>query len=174
MSSSEDSNLNPPCEYQENLNQLRQTYFFGGLPLEVLKVFAYLCQREKFKAGDYLFRQGEDDGNAYCILSGQARLERRAAEDLRTLRVVGPGQFIGGLTLLGPTRRLYSLGAVDDTVSIVLSREKFSKTIQQFPEQMPRMFKAVVGAVNAWEQVFLEGLGPGCTDCLPNLGVTLL
>jgi CRP/FNR family transcriptional regulator, cyclic AMP receptor protein len=174
MSSSEENSLNPPCEYQDNLNLLRQTYFFGGLPLEVLKVFAYLCLREKYKSGDYLFRQGEDDGNAFCLISGRARIERQSGEESRVVRVVGPGQFIGGLTLLGPTSRLYSLGAVDDTVSIVLSREKFSKTIQQFPEQMPRIFKAVVSAVNAWEQLFLEQLGPECNGCLPNLGVTLL
>jgi CRP-like cAMP-binding protein len=174
MSSSEENNLNPPCEYQDNLNLLRQTYFFAGVPLEVLKVFAYLCLRERFKTGDYLFRQGEDDGNAFCIISGRARLELQTPEDSRTVRVVGPGQFIGGLTLLGPTRRLYSLGAVEDTVSIVLSREKFSKTIQQFPEQMPRIFKAVVSAVHAWEQLFLEELRPECNGCLPNLGVSLL
>jgi len=174
MSSSEENNLNPPCEYQDNLNLLRQTYFFGGLPLEVLKVFAYLCTREKYKPGDSLFRQGEDDGNAFCIISGRARLELQAGETPHTLRIVGPGQFIGGLTLLGPTVRLYSLEAVDETVSIVLSREKFSKTIQQFPEQMPRLFKAVVAAVNEWERLFLETLNPECSGCRPNLGVSLL
>jgi CRP/FNR family transcriptional regulator, cyclic AMP receptor protein len=174
MSSSEEYSLNPPCEYQDNLNLLRQTYFFAGLPLEVLKVFAYLCTREKYKPGDYLFRQGEDDGNAFCIISGRARLERQVGDASHELRVVGPGQFIGGLTLLGPTRRLYSLGAVDDTVCIVLSREKFSKTMHQFSEQMPRLFKAVVGAVNEWERLFLEELTPECGGCLPNLGVTLL
>ena len=39
------------CEFQDNLNLLRQTYFFSGLPLETLKVFAYLCDREKFRSG---------------------------------------------------------------------------------------------------------------------------
>ena len=63
---------------------------------------------------------------------------------------------------------------MDETVSIVLSREKFSKTIQQFPEQMPRMFKAVVAAVNEWERLFLETLNPECSGCRPNLGVSLL
>jgi CRP-like cAMP-binding protein len=174
MSSSEENDLNPPCEYQDNLNQLRQTYFFAGLPLEVLKVFAYLCSREKYKAGDHLFRQGEDDGNAFCIIAGRARIDRQDAEATHALRIIGPGQFIGGLTLLGPTRRLFSLAAVDDTVSIVLSREKFSKTLHQFPEQMPRIYKAVVGAVQTWEEHFLEELDPRCDGCRPKLGVTLL
>ena len=174
MSSSDENDPNPPCEFQDNLNQLRQTYLLGGLPLEVLKVFAYLCAREKYQRGDYLFRQGEDDGNAFCIVSGRARLELSAGETSHPLREIGPGQFLGGMTLLGPAERHFSLAAVDDTVSIVLSREKFSKTIKQFPEQMPRIFKAVVGAVNEWERLFLETLDPGCGGCLPHLGVTLL
>jgi CRP-like cAMP-binding protein len=175
MSSSDETDLNPPCEYQDNLTQLRQTYFFSGLPLEVLKVFAYLCARERYKAGERLFRQGEDDGNAFCILSGSARIERETTGAVHALRTIGPGQFIGGLTLLGPTRRLFSLVAVEDTVGIVLSREKFSKTIHQFPEQMPRIYRAAVGAVHTWEQAFLEDLAsPHCDGCLPRLGVTLL
>jgi CRP/FNR family cyclic AMP-dependent transcriptional regulator len=174
MSSSEDNDLNPPCEYRDNLNVLRQTYFFAGLPLEVLKVFAYLCSREKFKAGEPLFRQGEDDGNALCIIAGSARIERHASETVHAVRIVGPGQFIGGLTLLGPTPRLYSLTALVDSVSIVLSREKFSKTIHQFPDQMPRIIKEVVSAVHTWERLFLEELGSGCEGCLTGLGVTLL
>jgi CRP-like cAMP-binding protein len=174
MSSSDENDSNLPCEFQDNLNQLRQTYFFGGLPLEVLKVFAYLCSREKYRRGDYLFRQAEDDGNAFFIISGRVRFELQAGGKPHVLREIGPGQFIGGMSLLGPAERHFSLEAVDDTVCIVLSREKFSKTIKQFPEQMPRISKAVVGAVNEWERLFLEELDPECGGCLPNLGVTLL
>jgi len=57
MSSLDESSLSPSCEYQENLGILRQTYFFSGLPLESLKIFAYLCTREKFREGEFLFRQ---------------------------------------------------------------------------------------------------------------------
>ncbi len=36
------TNTGLSCEFQENLNLLRETYFFTGFPLEALKVFAYL------------------------------------------------------------------------------------------------------------------------------------
>jgi hypothetical protein len=39
---------------------------------------------------------------------------------------------------------------------------------------MPRLFKAVVAAVNEWERLFLETLNPECSGCRPNLGVSLL
>lgn len=174
MSSLDESSLSPSSEYQENLDILRQTYFFSGLPLESLKVFAYLCTREKFKNGETLFRQGEDDGDAFCLISGKTQIERTVDSKHFPVRVFGPGEFIGGLSLLGETRRLYSLRALEDTICLVLSREKFTKTLQQFPGQMPRIFKAVVNAINRWEERFLEEMPGECGGCLPRLGVSLL
>lgn len=174
MSSLDENSLNPSSEYQENLDILRQTYFFSGLPLESLKIFAYLCTRERYKNGEALFRQDEDGGDAFCLISGKAQLERTIASKLFRLRVFGPGQFIGGLSLLGETHRLYSLRALEETICLVLSREKFSKTLQQFPGQMPRIFKAVVEAINRWEEHFLEDMPGDCGGCLPRLGVSLL
>jgi len=68
MNSSEKNSDRPSCEFQDNLNLLRQTYFFSGLPLETLKVFAYLCTRESFDPGEQLFRQGEEDGQAFYFI----------------------------------------------------------------------------------------------------------
>jgi len=174
MSSLDESSLSPSCEYQENLDILRQTYFFSGLPLESLKIFAYLCTREKFREGEFLFRQGEDDGEAFWIISGRAQLEHSTDAASQPIRIYGPGDFIGGLTLLGETRRLYSLGALQEIVCLVLTREKFAKTLEQFPGQMARIFKAVVGAINGWEERFLEALPLECIGCVPKLGVSLL
>ena len=74
MSLLEKNNTTPSSEFQENLELLRQIYFFSGLPLETLKVFAYLCSREKFKQDEYIFSQDEDDGRAFYIINGQAQL----------------------------------------------------------------------------------------------------
>jgi CRP-like cAMP-binding protein len=174
MNSSDESSSTPSCEYQENLDTLRQTYFFSGLPLESLKIFAYLCTREKFREGELLFRQGEDDGEAFCLLSGEAQLERTVQDATLPIRRCEPGEFIGGLTLIGETRRLYSLRALQPTVCLVLSREKFTKTLDQFPGQRPRIFRAVVAAINDWEERFLEGMAEACGGCIPKLGVSLL
>jgi CRP/FNR family transcriptional regulator, cyclic AMP receptor protein len=174
MSSLDESNLSPSGEYQENLDILRQTYFFSGLPLESLKVFAYLCTRERFKAGEPLFLQGDEDADAFCLIAGMAQLERIIGSNVQALRTYGPGEFIGGLTLLGETRRLYTLRALENTTCLVLNREKFTKTLEQFPGQATRLFKAVVDAISRWEEVFLEELTAECGKCIPRLGVSLL
>jgi CRP-like cAMP-binding protein len=174
MNSLGENNSLSSCEIDENLNILRQTYFFSGLPLEALKVFAYLCSRENYKKGDYLFQQGEDDGQAFYLISGRAVLERKNNGNLQTIRQVEVGTFIGGISLLGSARRLFSLKADEDSTCLILTREKFSKTLEQFQEMTPKIFKALVQAIDTWEQGFLSGRADRCGECLPNLGVSLL
>lgn len=174
MSLLEKNDAMSSCEIDENLNFLRQTYFFSGLPLEALKVFAYLCNRERFKEGEFLFRQGEDDGRAIYLIAGQAVLKREINGDEHTIRQVTAGSFLGGLSLLGSTRRLFFLKAQTDMLCLILTREKFSKTLEQFQEMTPKIFKALVEAVDTWEKGFLSSRADQCGECMPNLGVSLL
>ena len=174
MNSSEKNNTGPSSELEENLEILRNTYFFSGLPLETLKVFAYLCTREKFKEGEYIFRQNEDDGQAFYIISGKAKLEREDNSNAKEIRDCTTGEFVGGLTLMGQIRRLFSLKAMEDTVCLILHREKFSKAIEQFPDIMPRIFKAVAQNIDSWEERFLANRADMCGECMDNLGVSLI
>ena len=174
MSSSEKNNLTPSCEFQDNLEILRQTYFFSGLPLETLKIFAYLCTREIFRQGEHLFRQDEDDGRAFYIIDGRARLERNDNGKKIEIRDYQTGEFLGGLTLLGETRRLFSLKSVTDTTCLVLNRGQFLKTMEQFPNLLARICNAVAKSIDTWEDRFLADRGDQCGDCMDRLGVTLI
>lgn len=174
MSSLETDRQATACELDQNLELLRRTYLFSGIPLETLKVFAYLCSREKFKEGEYLLRQGEDDGQAFYIISGQAVLEREEGGLIREIRQCREGEFLGGLSLLGSMQRLFSLKAVSETSCLILAREKFSRTLAQFHDLMPSLFKALVGGVGGWEKSFLSSRMENRDACLQQLGVSLL
>jgi CRP/FNR family cyclic AMP-dependent transcriptional regulator len=174
MSLLEKNNSTPSSEFQENLELLRQTYFFSGLPLETLKVFAYLCTRENFKQDEHIFSQDEDDGRAFYIINGRARLERKDNGKTTEAREYKTGEFIGGLTLLGETKRLFSLKSVTETTCLVLSREKFSKTMVQFPNLLVKICNAVAKSIDTWEERFLSDQADRCGDCFNKLGVTLI
>ena len=174
MSLLEKNNSTPSSEFQENLELLRQIYFFSGLPLETLKVFAYLCSREKFKQDEYIFSQDEDDGQAFYIINGQAQLERQDNGETTAVREYKTGEFIGGLTLLGETKRLFSLKSATETTCLVLSREKFSKTLEQFPNLLAKICNALAKSIDLWEERFLANRADQCGECLSQLGVTLI
>jgi len=140
------------CEFQQNLDILRQIEFFAGLPMETLKVFAYLCTRESFAVQDYLYSEDDDDGQAFYVLSGRLVLVHGSADGAETIREYGPGEFVGGLSLLAPMRRIFALQAGQDTQCLVFNREKFAKAIEQFPELIPRIFKSVADSIRDWDQ----------------------
>jgi CRP/FNR family cyclic AMP-dependent transcriptional regulator len=162
------------CEFQDNLDILRQIDFFSGLSMESLKVLAYVCLRENFKPGDYLFRQGEDDGQALYIVSGRAELVHEDEDGSEVIREFGAGDFLGGLALLGQTPRLFSLRASENLTGLIIEREKFVSVMQQFPDQLGRVVRAFVDGVMSWEERFLVSRSKGCEACRHKIGVSMV
>jgi CRP-like cAMP-binding protein len=161
-------------EYQENLNYLRQVDFFSGLPLEATKVFAYLCTRESYHTGEYLFQQNDESEQAYYIISGSAGLFLEANNNEQKVKEYSEGDFVGRLALLGNMRRLFSLKAQTDVSCLILTREKFSKALAQFPDVMPKMTKVIVDNVYNWEKRFMARRKEECSDCFKEIGVSLV
>jgi CRP/FNR family cyclic AMP-dependent transcriptional regulator len=161
------------CEFDENLKILREIPFFSGLPLETLKVLAYLCTTETFKQGDYLFHQDDDDGQAFYFIQGKAELMRTGETEEERIREYAEGSFIGGLTLMGSLRRLFSLKALTDVTCLILTRDKFSRTMDQFPALMPKVIAAQITSIRSWEERFLMALDKNCPACKTKIGISL-
>ena len=161
-------------EYQENLDILRHIDFFSGLPLEATKLFAYLCSRESFNTGDVIFEQGEEDDRAFYLISGQARLSQQTETGENAVREILAGEFIGRMTLLGQIRRLFSLTATTRTVCLVITREKFSKALEKFPDLAPKFIAVVVKNIYRWEKHYLNKRTGDCDECLKMAGVSLV
>lgn len=161
-------------EFEENLSILREIKFFSELPLETLKVLAYLCTRENYKTGDYLFLQNDDDGQAFYIISGMARLLREDGGQSIVIREFTENSFLGGLSLLGNAQRLFSLQARTDMACLILTRQKFAKTMEQFPDIVPRVLQALVNSISSWEKIFLAEIDGDCDNCRQKIGVSLI
>jgi len=139
-------------EYYENLEILRQIDFFSGLDLDVLKILAYLSCRRLYRSGDFIFRRNDDDGQALYLLTGHLQLLDDEHPLLPMIRKYGAGCFLGGLSLLGSMPRLFSLKAVSDCECLTLTREKFAKALEQYPQMMPTVIKKIIERIRAWEQ----------------------
>ena len=162
------------CEFQEDLDTIRQVPFFSHLALDTLKVIAYLCNRETFKPGEKIFQQKEDDGRAIIILHGKARMIHESESGFREIREYGDGDFLGSLSLVGTGPRLFSLEAKTETACLALERKKFVKSMLQFPDQMPKVFQALVERVAMWEKRFFAEHTDDCESCVKAIGVSFL
>jgi CRP/FNR family transcriptional regulator, cyclic AMP receptor protein len=172
MNSSVDQNP-LPSEYQANLEILMQIPMFADLPLEPLKLLAYFCKRESFKPGEIIFHQEEPDSNAYFIIDGKAGMLREDAE-AELLGEFGESDFIGGMSLFCEMKRLFTLRAESRVVCLMLPRDRFRKTLEQFPGIVHKMFESLVQSIHQRESRFIDEHSLKCEHCRGILGVSLV
>jgi CRP/FNR family transcriptional regulator, cyclic AMP receptor protein len=163
----------PLSEYQANLEILMQLPLFAGLPLEPLKVLAYLCRRETFKAGESIFHEHEIDTNAYYLIEGQAVLIMEADGEAE-LTEFGEQELIGSMSLFCDVKRLFTLRAKTRVICLVLSRDKFQKIVERFPDVTTKLVQAMLMRVHAWEERLLSEHALACDDCRKRIGVSLV
>jgi CRP-like cAMP-binding protein len=160
-------------DYLADLQMLMDIPVFAGVPIEPMKVLTYLCNRESFKPGEFLFRQDETDTHAYLLVEGEVSVVQEENPET-VLGKFGPGDFIGALSLFWDSRRLFSLRAATGVVCLMLSREMFQKTMEQFPAVGPLVFQRIAEQIYQWEYRFLRDYAQKCPSCRHGLGVSLI
>jgi len=168
------NNTRVESEFLCNLNKFRQTNFFAGIPPEAVKIIAFLCSREFFQKGDYLFNQNDDDGCAYYILSGRVTLTRMNNNTEIEIKDYGEDSFIGALSIIAPMPRLFSLKAASDTACLVMTREKFSRVLDQFPDITLKIIKALGDKIQDAEKDFIHDFESHGKKIKNLLGISLL
>ncbi len=157
MSLSTDQPQGPrACGFKDYLEILRELPVFNGVPLDVVKVLAYLAGRENFTSGEALCEQGEALDRCFYVICGEVEVVRQAAACETVFVRRGEGYFFGGLGLLAAAKALYTVRAVTPVDCLVLGKEKFLKTAERFPDILPKILGNVVEHVFRWEEAFLN------------------
>jgi len=163
MISSTDQPAGPKaCGFNDYLDILRELPVLNGVPLDVIKVLAYLSGRETFAAGESLCEQGEPMDRCFYLLCGEVEVVRLYPECEATLSRRGEGYFFGGLGLLASAKALYTVRAVTAVECLALPKEKFLKTAERFPDILPKILGNVVEHIFRWEEAFLSTHAEDC------------
>jgi len=162
-------------EFTSNLSIFRQIDFFAGVSMDVIKLFAFLCQRQSYKTGDTIFHQDDDDQCGYFILSGKAKLILKNAGKDHFIREYEKDSYFGVLSLMTPMIKQFSLIAQEDTICLVMTREAFSKVVDQFPEIPLKVTQAIGNRLlQAERKCVLEYESKGNDDLKNLLGISLI
>ena len=144
------------CELVSNLEVLRATPFFSGIPLARLKLYAYLCKRAFYRAGDFIFHQGDSDDRGYILISGRAQIVREYEDHSVFLNELGEGEFFGGVALLADVHRLFSVRAISRVECLTLDRESFRKLLIQFPEVGVKLLDLMIKRIVKMEEKLMH------------------
>lgn len=143
-------------ELEKNLEILRNVDVFSGIPLEKLRIYAYLSKRVCYREGDFVFHKGEHDERGYIIVSGKAQIVREDGGESVPLEQLGEGDFFGGLALLADIKRLFSARTVTHVECLTLDRLTFQKLLLQFPAIAIKVLDVMVKRIARMEEKFLD------------------
>jgi CRP-like cAMP-binding protein len=147
------------CGFTTHLDILREMPIFTGQSLDVLKVLAYLSGSETYRDGDRLCVQGEMFDCCRFLTMGRVEILRAPEHGhAAVVGTAGGGWAFGGLALLTHVKSLYTIRAKGDVECLVLSREKFQKAAERFPQMLPRVLHVVVEHMFSWEAKVLSSL----------------
>jgi CRP-like cAMP-binding protein len=99
---------------EETAALLGRVPVFEALRPEHLTRVADVAVPRSFRAGEVVFREGDDSDTCYVVRSGHARAVREHADGRQiTLATFGPGDIFGELAMFDDERRSATVEAVD-------------------------------------------------------------
>jgi CRP/FNR family transcriptional regulator, cyclic AMP receptor protein len=113
----------------EKLELLKRSPFLAGLSRKDLEEVGRLADEIDVKAGHVLLRQGSIGREFFVILDGRIRVDR----DGKTIRTLGPGEFLGDIALVTERPRTATATAETDSRLLVLAHREFHSLMDQFP-----------------------------------------
>jgi len=150
------------CALDKNLDILRRVPIFSGIPIEQLKLYAYLSNRSHYRAGEFVFRQWESGDLGYVVIQGKAQVIRELKDHSIFLNEFKEGDFFGALALFPDTFRLFSVKAVTDLECLTIDRETFQKLFLQFPEVGIKMLNFMIKRLVQMEEKLLQAKSDEC------------
>ncbi|NEX64293.1 Crp/Fnr family transcriptional regulator [Noviherbaspirillum galbum] len=90
---------------------LRLDLFRGMTEAELGLILEASCLVE-FASGEYAIREGEQDHHVFVLLSGKARIVKRAIAIQKVIQDLGPGECFGEMSLIDCRSRSASVKAV--------------------------------------------------------------
>lgn len=100
---------------------LREHPFFRGLDPQYLALVVGCSSNVRFRAGEVIFREGEEANLFYVIREGRVALELTSPEQgAVTVQTVSDGEILGWSWLIPPYHWHFTARAMDDTRAITL------------------------------------------------------
>ena len=137
-----------------NVETLRQVPLFESLDTEAAHELCELLESLDCKAGELLFRTGDEGDAMYLIEQGKIRISVRAKEGHEvTLTELHRGDFFGEMALLDGKPRSADALVAEDARLAVLSREHFLSFVSSNPNVALEMLTALTNRLRQTDEL---------------------
>jgi CRP/FNR family transcriptional regulator, cyclic AMP receptor protein len=102
---------------------------FSSVSKKGLRALVVATDQIEVAPGKVIVREGGYDRDFFVIVSGSVRVSRKG----RKLATLGPGDFFGEISLVGPGPRTATVTAETDTKLLVLGPQRFRVVVDHEP-----------------------------------------
>jgi CRP-like cAMP-binding protein len=99
---------------------LAEHSFFHGLPPGDLRFIAACAKNVSFKAGEIIFREGEEADQFYLIRQGKVSIEVATPRGPAQIQTIGAGDALGWSWLIPPYRWRFDARVIEPTLAFAL------------------------------------------------------
>jgi CRP-like cAMP-binding protein len=102
-----------------------------------------------FRAGDVLFREGDEGREMFVIQGGRVQVTKRVGDTDRPIAVLGRGEFLGEMAILNNKPRSATATVLDDATCLVIDGHTLENMIAGNTEIAVRLIKKLASRLDA-------------------------
>jgi CRP/FNR family cyclic AMP-dependent transcriptional regulator len=104
----------------------------GLLPGDIAKM-AEIAQKVQFSRDQIIFRQGDEAGLFYVVLSGKVALEASAPGRILRVQAAGPGEELGWSSVLGESGKHFQARAMESVEALMFDGSRLRQLCDEDP-----------------------------------------
>lgn len=125
----------PMPEVIEMINKLKRFSIFEGMGIRELHAIATVISHERYKRGDIIIREGEDNSSIYLVVAGEVMIyDKYGTPDEKEKVKLGDGAFMGELSMFTRLPPNATCIAASDLECFVLRHHQFLEIMRVYPQ----------------------------------------
>ena len=118
----------------DEVNMLKQVPLLAGIAPAKLKLLALTSERQTYRQGEVLFRQGEPGDAAYVILQGTANVLAETANGEIKIADLSENTVVGEISIICNVARTATVRAESQVEVLRISKDHFMRLLTDFPD----------------------------------------
>lgn len=157
--------------HDEHISCIQHVPIFSSLTREEMLEISEIANSRNYEKGEMIYWAGDEGGTLFVLHTGRAKLFRLNENGKeQVLRLVGPGDFIGELSLFSSLPLTDNAQALEDTTMCVLQGERLKEIMTKYPsiafKVMDELSRRLEKAENRIEAISLSSVTKRVVDAL--------
>jgi len=159
------------CAKGEGKNCIQLVPIFSNLNYNEMMEVARITADKTYEKGEMIYLAGEEGKKLYVIHKGKVKITRLSDTGKeQVIRVLGPGQFMGELSLFSPHPLTDNAEALEKTIVCIIDGLEIKKLMAKYPtiaiKVLEELSNRLEKAENLIENISLHGVERRLVDTL--------